>query len=169
MEIHFLSHVIWGSPQLTLYTIVYSLDTSPFPLSTTARFLCSRSMKSVPSRFCNDLAFTSCDFRHWRQIPLFSTQHLHKSRLLSTPITQYLTPIPQIYFLLRLFCSVCVMKRRRYPLLKVNYVHRDVITNLDPKSSNSNRFNAWTPIRPDNGPRDPGVLRVPLYSTLFQM
>ena len=32
-------------------------------------------------------------------------------------------------------------RNSKWPLLKGNYVHRDVVTNLDPKYSKSTRFN----------------------------
>ena len=69
---------------------LFIVDTSPFPLTATAGFVCSGSMKSY-SCYTNEecqaaeqssLKILQCSCMHWGHIPLFSTQHLDKSRLI---------------------------------------------------------------------------------------
>ena len=119
-------------------------DTPPLPLYATTGFTCSKNTKAipvmpikggeqqsrVPSGLCDALACNGYHLRHRGRIPLFSVQHLYRSRLVFILITAYETPN-----------SSDTLQELRCPCLRKTMSIGLWSPNLDPKYSKSTRFN----------------------------
>ena len=82
----------WGSPHLTLYTIVYISDTLPFLLSAAARF--TKSYYCHANNKCqaaeqNSFKILQCTSMHW---PSFKTMRANPA-VFSTTLTQMQTSL----------------------------------------------------------------------------